>query len=298
MSNTWPENRAVNFGYSYLIGYLEDTRIMESMIGMTGLSFDFKSMSVPAKNGYLRRYSNHKHRTKPDEPLQDIFYSSYNKNYIVLAHVIDSTVIRYTNKVKRLLVSKFYHDRKNKNFLKNLKYVSEKDKIDEIDFSEINESSRKLYEYNKDPKHTSNLAITTKTMDWPFPEIGYTVHRFIFAFPKVKTWIDSIINPKNDLINVENGIEEAINRFNSEHFFSSKINIEDKIAEYNAVPTKNFINETYFLYDKSFFVKKTFLIAINKTLSIYGSFSHFSGKTTEKEIQLLEASNFSLKNKH
>ena len=27
------------------------------------------------------------------------------------------------------------------------------------------------------------------------------------------------------------------------------------------------------------------------TLSIYGSFSHFSGKTTEKEIKLLHASN-------
>ena len=38
--------------------------------------------------------------------------------------------------------------------------------------------------------------------------------------------------------------------------------------------------------------KNTFVTAINKTLSIYGSFSHFSGKTTEKEIQLLGASNF------
>ena len=38
--------------------------------------------------------------------------------------------------------------------------------------------------------------------------------------------------------------------------------------------------------------KKTFVTAINKTLSIFGSFSHFSGKTTEKQIQLLDASNF------
>ena len=70
------------------------------------------------------------------------------------------------------------------------------------------------------------------------------------------------------------------------------IYIEEKIAEYNAVSVKNFINESYFLYDKSFLIKKTFVTAINKTLSIYGSFSHFSGKITEKEIKLLDASNF------
>ena len=52
------------------------------------------------------------------------------------------------------------------------------------------------------------------------------------------------------------------------------------MAEYNAVQTKDFINESYFLYDKSFLIKKEFATAINKTLSIYGSFSHFSGKTT------------------
>ena len=74
--------------------------------------------------------------------------------------------------------------------------------------------------------------------------------------------------------------------------FPSKKNIEHKIAEYNAVPTKNFIYESYFLYDKSFL--KTFVIAINKTLSIYGSLDHFSGKTTEKEI----FKNFLLKNKY
>ena len=39
-------------------------------------------------------------------------------------------------------------------------------------------------------------------------------------------------------------------------------------------------------------IKNTFVTAINKTLSMNGSFSHFSGKTTEKEIQLLGASNF------
>ena len=224
MSNVWPANKAVNFRDSYLIGYVEDTRIMKSMIGITGLICDFKSMFIPAKNGYLRRYSSHKHRTKPDGPLQDLFYFKCNKTYTVLAHLMDSTVIRYTDKVKRLFVTKFYHDRKDTNILKTLKYVGKKDKVDEINFSEINEFGRKLYEYNKDPKHNSNLGVVVKAVDWSFPEknyksIGYTVHGFTFAFPKVKTSISDIINPKNDLINVENELEETVNGFNSELLF-------------------------------------------------------------------------------
>ena len=68
-------------------------------------------------------------------------------------------------------------------------------------------------------------------MDWPFPEkyyksMGYRVYGFTFVFPKVKTSISDITNPKNDQINVENSLEE----------FPSKKNIEDKIAEYNAGP--------------------------------------------------------------
>ena len=64
------------------------------------------------------------------DPYRNLFYSSYNKTYTVLAHLMDSTVIGNTAKVERLLVPKFYHDRKNTNYLKNLKYVGEKDKID------------------------------------------------------------------------------------------------------------------------------------------------------------------------
>ena len=33
------------------------------------------------------------------------------------------------------------------------------------------------------------------------------------------------------------------------------------------------------------------MTAINKTLSLYGSFSYFSGKVAEKEIELLDVSN-------
>ena len=38
-------------------------------------------------------------------------------------------------------------------------------------------------------------------------------------------------------------------------------------------------------------IKKAFVTAINKQLSLYGSFSYFSGKTTAKNLKLLSASN-------
>ena len=94
------------------------------------------------------------------------------------------------------------------------------------------------------------------------------------------------------MINVENGFKIASNQLTEEQLFPSKKDIEVKIAEYNAIPTKNVINESHFLYDKSFLIKKTFITAINKKLSLYGSFSYFSGKTAKEELKLLDVSNF------
>ena len=36
-----------------MIGYLYDTKIMESMLGITGLSINLRDMSTAQKNGYL-----------------------------------------------------------------------------------------------------------------------------------------------------------------------------------------------------------------------------------------------------
>ena len=44
-----------------------------------------------------------------------------------------------------------------------------------------------------------------------------------------------------------------------------------------------YINESYFLHDKSDLIKETFITALNKKVSIYGSVSYFN-KKTENEI--------------
>ena len=75
-------------------------------------------------------------------------------------------------------------------------------------------------------------------------------------------------------------------------FFPIPKNIKDKIDKYNSTPEKNFVNESYFLYDKSNLILDTFVTALNKKISIYGSFSYSQGKTEEKQIRLLSAGNF------
>ena len=41
MTNNRPGNKPTGFRYSYLIDYLGNTRILESLIGVTGFSFIF-----------------------------------------------------------------------------------------------------------------------------------------------------------------------------------------------------------------------------------------------------------------
>ena len=99
-----------------------------------------------------------------------------------------------------------------------------------------------------------------------------------------------MLNPDDDLINIESGVENSNNNI-SEELFSNKKAMEEKIAEYNAIPIKNYFNESFFLYDKSNAIKKIFVTAIDKELLLYGSSSYFSGKTSIKNIKLIDVIN-------
>ena len=135
-----------------------------------------------------------------------------------------------------------------------------------------------MYEYWINRNNKRPLNIHPKDLDWPFPEkfyqsIGFTVHGFSFKFKNLPNSLSSILNPSDNLINIESNTEQAENNWTEELFSKKKKDIEEKIAEYEIIPTTNFINESYFLYDKSNLIKKTFVTAINKQLSLYGSFS-------------------------
>ena len=59
--------------------------------------------------------------------------------------------------------------------------------------------------------------------------------------------------------------------------------VKTAIDSYIKKLTVNFINESYFLYDKSNFIKETFITEINKKILIYHFISYF-GKKVENEI--------------
>ena len=132
---------------------------------------------------------------------------------------------------------------------------------------------------------------------FPFPKkwfknIGYTIDGFSFTLKDAPDNLKDVLNPSDELINdgENNNIEVVDKTFTVELIFNEK-ELLAKIAEYKAIPTKNFINESFFLYDKSNTIKKTFITALNKQLSIYGSFSYFSGNTSIKNLKLLDVSN-------
>ena len=80
---------------------------------------------------------------------------------------------------------------------------------------------------------------------------------------------------------MNNNREEINNTLNRNTFFNEKT-FNEKVAEFKAITKKEFINESFFQYDKSNTIKRTFITALNKELSIYVSFSYFSGKKRQK----------------
>ena len=149
--------------------------------------------------------------------------------------------------------------------------------------------------YVQSNNNTFNL--TGENLDFYFPDkwynsIGCTINGFSFEIEKVSTELKTILDPKDNLINLESGIEE-INLPDEEKFLTkTEIEIAKKLSKYKAIPTKNFINESYFLYDKSNLIKKRYITAFNKQIALYGTFSYFSGKTAIKNLTFLSANDF------
>ena len=179
---------------------------------------------------------------------------------------------------------KYYHDRRRTNFLKKLKFVSENPEINENYFRENERLGRKLYEYVQSNNNTFNLTgeeLDFYLLDKWYNSVGYTINGFSFKIEKAPAELKTILDPKDNLINVESGIEE-INLPDEEKFLTkTEREIANKLSEYRAIPTKNSINESYFLYDKINLIKKTYITAI-----------YFSGKTTAKNLTLLSTNNF------
>ena len=117
---------------SYMMGYLDQELHVLNLLNIKGSHRNLAVMSPTEKNQYLRNLSQYVHRSTDN---LDVFYSRFNKTRTVLFHALESMIVYCSRKIQRLFVPKFYHDRNKRNFLKNLKYIGEYDKIDRKFFS-------------------------------------------------------------------------------------------------------------------------------------------------------------------
>ena len=79
---------------------------------------------------------------------------------------------------------------------------------------------------------------------------------FTFAFPNLSTSLKNILQPSPRLTNKETGTEQNTFVPTQYSFFSEQ--------NYKNVPVFHYINESYFLHDKSDLIKETFITALNK----------------------------------
>ena len=123
---------------SYLISYLYYETELKKLLKITGAEHDFTSMIPEEKNNFLNRLTKAIHK---EDEIQygnsHTFYSGANSSAsVVLTYFLSYVVLRFTNKIQRLFVPKFYHERKDKIFFKGLIYIGEKKEIDERYFYE------------------------------------------------------------------------------------------------------------------------------------------------------------------
>ena len=109
---------------SFLVGYIYDVKKLKDFFNITNL-YDFTALTSIRKNSYLSEITK-AHKSNPNTRGLDEFYSSTNKNFVVLRRDSNISVRRITGRIQRLFAPRFYHDRKNTHFLRGLKFVGEK----------------------------------------------------------------------------------------------------------------------------------------------------------------------------
>ena len=154
-----------------LISYLFDERKFKQFLKMSGTEHDFTSMTNKEKNDFLGKLTKSTHvHEKIYFGNTDSFYSELHVGSVVLINTLSNTILRFTDRLQRLFVPRFYRDRRNTtSFLKRLRYVGEKKEIDEKYFSEQGTGlGRKLYEYRIGGDISRPVIFKDKDMDWPF----------------------------------------------------------------------------------------------------------------------------------
>ena len=112
--------------------------------------------------------------------------------------------------------------------------------------------------------------------------IGFSINGFKFVFSGDE-FLKKLITLPPDLINKPRGTDEEMFAAPKEIFkLPQEKLVETALRNYREKLTTNFVNESYFLYDKSDLVKEAYITVSNKKILIYGSISYFNKKKQQK----------------
>ena len=268
--------------------------------------FDFSTLINAQNKSFLCRFLRASHSAIDNIGISNIsiyhfveyVISSYGRPFVnTWIKNVDNYVLRSSG-IKNIFVPKFYHNIASTNFFK--KFVFVKGQVPKLlnYLSEQLTFGRVLYEYvKKNPFSSRNFTLNADDNKFLFPEKwhktkGYSVYGFSFAFKKLPSTINNILKPTdNSISDFQNGNTEEVNNGISTNSFFDEKTFHEKVEEFKAIPKKEFINESFFLCDKSNTIKRIFITALNKELSIYGSLSYFSGRESAKNIKLVDISN-------
>ena len=132
---------------------------IERILNISGNSKSLDTVGINEKHFLLKIISGYFH----DFPRQDNFYCYRRQHWTVLYVVLSIQIFFYENKAERIFVSKFYHDKRDTNFLKFLSYVGEYGPDNSrCEFPQI---GRKLYEYKKKTAVSLTRAIQSTDLD-------------------------------------------------------------------------------------------------------------------------------------
>ena len=263
--------------------------------------FDFSTLTNAQKKSFLYRFFRAAHSAVDNKGANfgQYLISSYDRPFVnIWIKNADNYVLRSSG-IKKIFVPKFYNNRASINFFKNFVFV--KRHVPKLlnYLSEQYTFGGVLYEYVKKNQFSSrNFTLNADDNEFLFPDKwhktkGYSVYGFSFAFKKSPSTINDILKPTDNLINdfQNDNTEEVNNSCLSTNIFFDEKTFKEKVEEFKAILKKEFINESFFLYDKSNTIKSIFITALNKEISIYGSLSYFSGRESAKNIKLTDASN-------
>ena len=148
---------------------------------------------------------------------------------------------------------------------------------------------QKLYLYKSELD--SNIPVLQHhILGWPFPDkysldIGYSVRGFKFVFENLNDTPKTFIIPSQDLINTESGQEQTTSVQTSNDFNPNYKGIDDNIKKYKY--------NNYYYINESYFLKDTFITALNQNSdTIYGSISYFNKKAENEIFKIVSAKEF------